>query len=323
MKKLKHLSFFSFVLFLALCMIPGLERSALAGDEAVMRPITGSRAPANSYLLELNGIVVGKIKAFEGGGPTADILLDSGSGLKRVGDTKYEDLVITFSPMMMAKPLYDWINATIAATDFRRNGAIVISDAAGNVTRRFEFSYGIISGFEMPKLDASQKGELFFKLTISPESTSLVKGSGKTETPNASNEKMFLADFTLTIDGVDTSKVVSIEPWGFSQEIITDTNHAKHPGQMKIGDLTVKENSLTEGFDRWTNDFLINGNNLDSSTRKSGSLTLLSRNGGNVLIAISFSRIGVSKRSLATAADGTLRYETGMFMDGMNLEAAQ
>ena len=72
----------------------------------------GNAASADRYDLKLDGVEIGRIPSFEGGGAFADVVSEtSGPAFyahKHIGPVKYEDLTLHVG-LDLAAALYDWI----------------------------------------------------------------------------------------------------------------------------------------------------------------------------------------------------------------------
>ena len=263
---------------------------------------------AGRFALEIDGIAAGWMKSAEGGHATSDVVTEDIGGTlfakKHIAGVKYEDFSINCGTGM-SKGFYEWIKASFDHKPFRKNGAIHVADYDYKEMNTLAFSNALITEVGFPACDASSKDPAFMALKFAPEVTRFGQGSGKPLDPGAKIQKKWLpANFRLTIDGLDCTRVNKIEAITVKQSVVERLGQIE-PTKLEYPNLvvTLPESSAKTFYD-WHEDFVIKGNNSDAS-EKTGSLEYLTPDLKDVLFTLTFSNLGIFKCTPEKAEAGS------------------
>lgn len=181
-------------------------------SEAEAANAVGSASPP-VLGLELDGAFVAFVTSMEGGNAFADIVPEAvGPDLiqrKQPGPVRFEDIVIDVSLSSVAAPLTNWITGTLAKGPTSKNGAIVYANVINfNEVKRLEFFNAVLTEVTVPATIASEgKRVVMLTLRITPQSTRLTGGTGKTLTsPLKTTTKNILStNFRFNVQGLESS----------------------------------------------------------------------------------------------------------------------
>jgi len=268
--------------------------------------VTLDAAPRQSspVLLELDGVIVALLDSAEGGEATGVVVVEEPTGTfrkKHIGGVKYEDIRVAVG-MPLHGSFWDWIRGFTDGNSQRKSGSIILCDFNYNEKARREFSEALITEIGFPDCDGSSKDAAKVTLTIVPTATRLLAGSGKRIVlpPSARQKKWTPANFRLSIDGLDTTRVNKIEAITIKQGIARDnaTGDARErqiePTSLEIPNLKLTvPDQYSRGFFDWHQDFVIKGNNDDSKERE-GTLEYLSAL-NEKLFELRFNHLGIVK----------------------------
>src|SRR5688572_26710063 len=182
---------------------------------------------AGNFFFAMDGIKCGFVKSVDGGAITAEVISEpSGPNYfvkKHIGTPKYEDFTLQIG-FSMSKAVYDWIAASWAMNYQRKNGAIIACDYKLDAKSQREFFNALIVETGIPACDGSSKEAAYLTLKFAPEYTRMTKASGKAtgETGKALQKLWLPANFRLSIDGLDCTKVSKIDAFTVKQTAVTD-----------------------------------------------------------------------------------------------------
>jgi phage tail-like protein len=305
----------------------------MAGIEAV-RGATGSapaaeaaEAPftAGRFVLDLDGEMAGHLVSAEGGHASAEVVEQAPGPScltqKNLGRTKYEDISLAVGTGM-SESFYEWVQSFIQCQSDHRSGAILAADFDFKEVARREFSRALITEVGFPKLDGSSRDPATLIVSMTPEETRRLPGSGKVLKPcptgRSGQKKLMASNFRLTIDGLDCTKVTGIDAFAVKQPVAD-----RIPGRIEIPNLTVTLlESGAESFYDWHEDFVIDGNS-GANNEKKGRLELLAPNLSQVLLAVEFQNLGIFSLKPAkaeAAADQIARVTAEMYCEAMALD---
>jgi len=233
------------------------------------------------FSLEIDGVNVGAIAGVSGGVLGYDVVLDpvdpaSGDNIqhKHLGQPKYEDFTIQIGSGM-SKPMYDWIKASFDKGYVRKSGAVVSADFNHNEKARREFTNALITEVTIPALDGASKDPAYLTVTFSPETVTNVPGSGLPV--QAPKQKAWLpANFKLVIQGVDTTRVASVDSFTWKQKIIENPTGGLSV-VLDAGDLAVAfPGASLPSWQRWYDSFPTSG---FTNEERNGVLELVGQDG--------------------------------------------
>jgi hypothetical protein len=283
-----------------------------------------------NFGLTLEGKPSGFLKSVSGGAVSAEVVNEKATDYfqrKHIGGPIYEDFSIDFG-FSMDPSLYQWIADSWQAKFARKNGSIVAYDYDLQAKSEREFFNALISETVIPALDASAKDPAYLRLKFSPELTRTKKGSGKGTAISKSNSKPFLpANFKLTIDGLDATKVNRIESFSVKQKVSEDIvgekrEYLKEPGAIEFPNLKISlaQASAQHWLD-WFEEFVIKGNNTEDK-EKSGTLTFLGPNMKDELGTIKLQHMGIfriSEDAATSSSEKIHRVTAELYCEQMEL----
>lgn len=273
-------------------------------ESAIMAIDSRNYASAQTSL-ELDGVVSGPLKSFEGGEAAAEVVVEQ-PGLdnvarKHLAGVTYSDLEVCFGAGM-SSDLYDWIALTLQQKYIRKNGSVLIADYNGTLRSRQDFFHGLISEIGFPACNAASKEAGYITLKIAPEYTRTASASGQKVSSSAGYGKksaLFLpSNFRLTINGLDCTRVSKIDALVVTQKMSTaaigeQRDYAQEPASQEIPNLCISIlDDGKNGFREWFDDFVIKGN---SAVEKNGTLEFLGANQKDPIFKLTFSNIGIFK----------------------------
>jgi hypothetical protein len=288
---------------------------------------------AGYFQLTLDGLPCGFLKSVDGGAPVAEVVSEGGPSYfakKHVGPIGYAPFVVQ-ADLAMNNDLFDWINASWSGKYQRKNGAVVAADTRLVAVSQRDFFNALITETTMPSLDGSSKDPAYLTVTIAPEYTRNTKPSAKLAGATRVQQKRWLpANFRLTIDGVDCTKVRVVDSFTVKQSVASDDvgdarDYQKQPGRLEFPNLriTLPASSAATWFD-WFDDFVIKGNNDDSKEKK-GSISILSPDRVDELLRIDLFNLGIFRIGPDKAeanSDSVATVTAHVYCERMELHAA-
>ena len=251
----------------------GVGAGALAGSAAAAGHHTYT---AGRFALELGGLPCGALAGVDGGDLSGNVVLDPvGSDQiqrKHIGGVKYEDFTVQ-AGSGMGKGFYTWIQDSFDKGYVRKSGAIIAGDFNYNEKSRQSLSNAIISSVTFPALDGASKDPAYLAVNISPESVTSSPPSG--QPIQAATQKAWLpANFVFECDGVDTSRVATIDSFTWTCTV----DPADGSFVLDVSDLGVTfPRSSLASWQRW-----YAAQNQGVSDERDGVLSLVGANGGGV-----------------------------------------
>lgn len=226
---------------------------------------------AGKFALTLDGIACGFVESVDGGDISADVVETAAGNTffakKTIGQPKYEDFVLLIG-LGLAKPVYEWIAATLNGNYLRKDGAVTTADANLNAQADSQFLQALIHEVGFPALDAASKSAPHLTIKFSPELTKFAKASGKVPAPGGRQKAFVASNFRLELDGIDCSRVRAIDAFTVAVDI--------EPGRVEVPNIhvTISDGPTAASWQLWFEDFVIKGNN-DESKEKTGTIVYL------------------------------------------------
>jgi hypothetical protein len=243
---------------------------------------------ASKFALTLGGLDAGWLQTFEGGGPSADVVIEKlgadNISHKHLAGVKYDD--ITISTGLDAKPIMNWIAETWDGKSSRRDGSVLGTDYDRRVIAEQQFFHALIAETTFPRLETTSKDAAHITVKLAPEYTRAVAGSGMpapAATTGMLQKKWLPSNFRFEMDGVDGSRVTRIDSFTVSQKVVDHAvgeqrDYEKQPAQLEFPNLKVTlAASNAQTWSNWLNDFVVQGNNGQDKERN-GSIVYLSQN---------------------------------------------
>jgi hypothetical protein len=254
--------------------------------------------------LKLDGVEIGRVASFEGGGAFADVVSEtSGPAFyahKHLGPVKYEDLTFHVG-LGLGAPLYDWIAASWLESPPSKSGSIVRFDLNFNAIDERDFANALLTEVVIPALDAASKDPGLLGLKLSPEFTSHKKATGTISGTPPGGMAWIASNFRLAIDGLDTTRVSRIEAFTVRRPVIIERigGQPPHriPGKLDVPDVEILlSEAASQSWSDWFDDFVIAGDN-DETREKGGTLTFLAADLQEELGRITFFNLGIRRFS--------------------------
>jgi len=198
------------------------------------------------------------------------------------------------------------------------NGAILSIGPNGEEIARLQFTAGQISEIVLPGCDSASRKLGLLTLRITPQRATYLNGSGKPVTVPKRQQTGRESNFRLSIQGIDCSGVLSIDPVAAKQGFVVKSigifrDSALTPTTTAFSNLSLTVAEAKAGdFYAWMQSFLIQGNHLQKDERQ-GTLELLAET-GTALQSVSIRNIGLVSCSpqrfvASTASPRTVKVE--------------
>jgi hypothetical protein len=289
-----------FLLTLAACLIASAVQ---AGDARSYE--------AGKFAFEIGKVDAGWIQSVEGGGVDGEVVTEPTQDYyakKHIGNVKYEDFALA-TEVAGAKPINDWIRATLEGKHTRRSGAISAVDFHMVERRRVEFQDALLTEIGFPACDAAVKDPAVMNLKFSPEITRWKPGDGaKIANPDPPQHRWRSCDFMLTIPGLDCTKVAKIDALTVRQSVTRDEDGEKRdyhlePGKLEFPNLVITlPDGAAESWLKWHQSFVVEGDNGDDR-EKTGTLVYLDPTRQKELCTLTLHHLGIFKLTLDPAAN--------------------
>jgi hypothetical protein len=286
--------------------------------------------------MQLGGVDVGSVVSVEGGEWFGVVVEEMPVGVrigKHLGSTGIAPIVVEVGASM-TEPFHDWMTAMLDGTPTAKDGAILFLDYDGKERSRLEWQRARITEVVFPAADSSSKDPARIRVTIQPESTKLVAGSGAVHPlkSEAKGHKAFLpSNFRFAISGLGAAgtKVSKVAPtvvrWRHADDSVGDVREdmrETNPGVLEVADLVVwlPERDVAP-FAAWFEDFVIDGNG-DSTKERTASLTFLDPTLKDELMRLEFAGVGIFRISHERQQSGSeafVRVKAEMYCEAVSL----
>lgn len=269
------------------------------------------RVSIGNYALELDGVVMGFLHSAGGGDVSAPVVTEVVGPdqvvRKHLGSLVYGDVTMQIGFDLHAS-VYQWIARSWTPTSVPKSGSIHQLDANLNAVRQRQFFGALITETTIPACDGSVREPGYLTVKFAPEYTRDQKASGNVRGNLGTKQKSWNpANFRLSIDGVDCSKVAKVDSFTVKHTyppavIGGDRNHGLEPGKIEFPNLKVTlPESSAETWSDWFQKFVVQGVN-DQNSEKSGTLELLSTDLRTVLATVKFHNLGIFKLAPESAS---------------------
>lgn len=278
----------------------------------VFAPTAAASYVAGKFSLELDGINCGAIGGVSGGDLDYEVVPEpvgsDGYVHKHIGMPKFEDFTLQVGSNM-SKPFYEWVKQSFDHGVVRKSGAIIAADFNHNEIARRGFSTAFISSVTIPALDGSSKDAGYIAVTLSPTKVSDGQPSGQ-PVDAAKNKAWLLSNFVFEIDGVDTSRIASVDSFTWKCSIAPDGS-----SQMDVSNIGTTFSS--KSLPSWSSWFDAAAKQVPDD--RAGRLTLAGAQGGGVL-TLGFSGLGCYR--IVSPRDAASGLPTGKAKGGTKVSAA-
>lgn len=275
--------------------------------------------------LSLDGINSGIVKITQNGSIGAQVVTTPtamGISRKQLGAPLYGEIAMDAS-LSMGQPLLDWVAAgwSLNPRGSAKNGALSPCNSTNQEFGQTEFLNAVVVETTFPDLDAQSKDAGELRVQFAPEAIRYSKVTAKCSNDIPPGQKKWLAsNFRLELDRVDTSGVSKID--SFTVKTRSSGNTYNSPRETVFPDLrvTVME-SRAQGFLKWAQEFIIEGNNSDSK-EKTGAIVFLDPSLKNELGRVRLFGVGISKFEPvpSNGTDGAPKVAVELYVERMEFE---
>jgi len=263
----------------------GVGAGAFASSAAAAAPKRSYTA--GRFALDIDGVSCGRVAGVDGGYLEGDVALDpvgsDGIQRKHLAGVKYEDITVQAGAAMTTS-FYTWIKDAFDGKIERRSASIRSGDSSWNEKSNHRGSQAYVSSVTVPALDRRSKDPAFLAVSLSCAKVTPVPPSG--QPIQTTKQKAWIpSNFVFEIDGVDTSRVASIDSFTWKCSVAADGSLV-----MDVSDIGVTfPHADLSSWQQWY-DNMISGANDE----RDGALTLIGAQGGAV-VTFQLSRGGMYK----------------------------
>jgi hypothetical protein len=282
-------------------------------------------------MFKLDGVQCGFVKSVRGGDVSAEVIEEQAGPShfvkKHIGPPRYEEFAVQID-FTLAHAVYDWIASSWAMNYQRKDGSIVAADYALTAKSERQFFHALLTGVTFPACDAAAKDAAYLTVKFAPEYTKTAKAGGKLSAPVAQKQKAWIAShFRLELDGLDCTKVSSIDSFTVKQSVTTDDigdarDYLKEPGKIDFPNLAVTlAEAAAATWQAWFDDFVLKGNN-DDSKEKSGAIIFLATDLKSELARVNLYNVGIfalRHKPQSAATDTVRRVTAELYCERMEL----
>jgi hypothetical protein len=253
----------------------GVGAGAFAGSAAAADQRTYT---AGRFSLDIDGVSVGKFVGLDGGERELDVVLDAvGTDYyqhKHVANIKWNDFTMQIGSGM-SKPMYQWIKDSFDKGSYsRKNGAIISCDFNYREKSRNSISQAFISEVTIPALDGASKDPAYVAVSVSAPKVTTDKSSAGTPVLTPKQKSWLPSNFVFEIDGVDTSRVATVDSFTWKCAIAPDGSQI-----LDVSDIGVTfPASSVSSWQQWFSN-LARG----ADDERNGGLTLVGAQNGAVV----------------------------------------
>jgi hypothetical protein len=280
------------------------------------------------FLLELDGRVAGRFFESRGGGPAANEVLTSSSGLiQRVLPRRpeFNNIVLACGPGM-SRFFYGWVGSAFIGKSIPKNGAVVALDHNSKPMSRLQFHDALVASLVLPELNKSQNRQAVLVISIKPSRTSFNKSvPAQSPSPQASllSKPWNTSDFLIKISGLETDcrHVTRIQPLNLGEKIMVDNVGESRepnlePGAPFFSDVKFElPKSHADGFYKWSND-TVKANGI---LEKDGSIEFLARGSSTPYFTVKLTRLGIL--GISHTAQNNASVEVSLYCESMSFLA--
>ncbi|MGC4071852.1 MAG: hypothetical protein QM760_04930 [Nibricoccus sp.] len=256
----------------------------------------------------LNGFVCPEVTGWSGGDIAGTVTQSNLGGVtkKHISAISYDPIVVE-SALPLSPALADCLANFLAGKSTPRNLILTTADASGKPESSLVATNAILEEVQFPQLDGSSKEPfralfIFRADAVKASTPETLPSAGKAMNRNAS----LASNFRLSIDGLPTSRVASIEAFTIKSAArpAGTFNAQPQPISPNISNLTLAISQADRaGWTAWRDSFLVQGNSQDTA-EKSGTLELLGADMKSVLFTLKFSNLGLIRLSTPPAESG-------------------
>jgi len=202
----------------------------------------------------------------------------------------------------MGKGLMDWMQAAMDSNAVPMDGSVIVADFNGKAIREVQFFRSYITEIEIPALSATDKANIFIKLSFMPTELKYMKASGDIAKPSVGpNTKSITGNnFSLKLGSFNCKTVNKVEAHKWTCTVKPDPHgEAQFPElaatTMKQPDLKFTINALHgQQFEDWAKAWFMDGKR-EEKDELSGSLDFLGPDMKTVMASLTFANVGLQE----------------------------
>jgi len=288
---------------------------------------------AGRFQLEVDGATVGSLRHFSGLGMEADIAQNdmgpASVAKKHVANFKWAPGAAKVG-LGMGKGMYEWIKASFAQTNVRRDGAFKVADANGKVQSSLNFNGGIMTSVTVPKMDGSSKEAGFFDIAFQAEQVQWALASGEdiSKVVARPGKAWVSSNFKLSLGNLPCARVAAVDAFTWRCELAADSVGVFREPTTQAAKVTVPDIRLTisaADFQPWAEaakKWFVDGQHLEADEMK-GRITLLdpTLNEANALGWIDLVNVGFKSFNppeADTTTDHLMTFSVVLYVEQMN-----
>lgn len=299
--------------------MPAPRSRTLLGQVAVLILLpflAASAAPSRGYIgggvinLSLAGAGNAYVKSVQGGNPVQQPTV-RGTRADRYPDKipgalHFEDAHFEF-PLSLPQALWDWINASSEAREAAKKRLVLSEfDYTNKETSHLIFEDCSIRTVELPACDSASRTPGYLKLSVAPTRVidAAVNPTAK-PTTDAKLKPWKSSGFRLSVDGIDASSVIKIEPMVIKRSARS---------QVEISNLVVTIADVD--LDDWKQ-WAIQGFE-GKPAEKNGKLQYLAEDGTTTILAVALEGLGVVRlvrEKYEPSVDPTRRTKVELYVE--------
>ena len=250
---------------------------------------TGKRSyTSGKFSFDLDGYKVGNFKSMDGGDLANTVVFDKLSPdriqRKHLGPVAPTDCTIGVGSGM-AKGMYDWMKAAFDHgfdPSARRSASVSALGLYNTEVARRRFASAVITQVTIPALDVTSTEVATVDVTFSSSKVSDATPSGS-PVLGRPHKPWMCSNFKLEIDGLDTSRVASIDSFTWTCALADDGSLALDMGNIRV----VAGASSASSWQKW-----LANQQSGAVDERNGTLTILGASQGGVL-KLSLYNLGV------------------------------
>lgn len=279
----------------------------------------GGVGVAGAVALEAGGKVI-MLRRASGGDAVAEVIVQpagpQGLAKKRVGAVRFEPLVVTGE----LEDFLPWIRDALAGKPPRLDVSIAQLDHNLKVAHRLVAQRAQLVKIEFPALDASSKDLFDVTLSFQPERVTSGTSGDQVTGSIAKQKRAGLANFKVTIPGVDCTRVARVAPITVAFEagasgVVTGRGRSSEQLTMRVGDLALGVGEAgAAGFVDWAKASLLEGKTEGLAT--TATVELLTQDLKSTVLRLDAAGVGLyALRRVQGSGDRMTSYDVSCFVE--------
>lgn len=276
-------------------------------------------------VLIIDGVACDRVLSWEGGDIRGSVvtqaLATGGPATKTVGNSAVAPLALQVS-LPLSSQLATLINDLCSGRFTRHTVQLVDYNSTGVATAAFELSNAMLSEVTFPAFDATTSVIEPMKLVFAAEQSRPVGAPGTTSVSLATRS---VSTFQLSVDGVDASRTMRIEPITVTLHTSTESPgdaraYTTTPSSVEFSTLRITFSATSAtSWNAWWTDFVLNGHAMDEN-EKNAAVKLIDSSGAPMNIALNFTHVGILRVSRPPATSGVAtKLDAEMYFEGLSL----